>query len=64
MNRDFLEMAATAREILGLMQELNKKFHTTFVFSTHDQLVMDYAERIISLRDGKIVVDKRKGTAA
>ena len=56
--------STTAREILGLMQELNKKFHTTFVFSTHDQLVMDYAERIISLRDGKIVDDKRKGTAA
>ncbi len=56
--------STTAREILELMQELNRKFHTTFVFSTHDQLVMDYAERIISLRDGMIVDDKRKETPA
>ncbi len=56
--------STTAREILALMQELNRKFHTTFVFSTHDQLVMDYAERIISLRDGMIVDDKRKETHA
>jgi putative ABC transport system ATP-binding protein len=52
--------STTAREILGLMLELNKKFRTTFVFSTHDQLVMDYAERIISLRDGKVVGDEYK----
>ncbi|UCC11795.1 MAG: ABC transporter ATP-binding protein [candidate division WOR-3 bacterium] len=56
--------STTAREILELMQELNRKFHTTFVFSTHDQLVMDYAERIIGLRDGMIVDDKRKETPA
>ena len=53
--------STTAREILGLMQELNMKFHTTFIFSTHDQLVMDYAERIIGLRDGMVVDDNRKG---
>jgi len=52
--------STTAREILGLMRELNKKFGTTFVFSTHDQLVMDYAERIISLRDGKVAGDEYK----
>lgn len=56
--------STTAREILELMQELNRKFLTTFVFSTHDQLVMDYAERIISLRDGMVVDDKRKEAPA
>jgi putative ABC transport system ATP-binding protein len=56
--------STTAREILELMQELNRKFDTTFVFSTHDQLVMDYAERIISLRDGMVVDDKRKEAPA
>ncbi len=55
--------STTAREILELMQELNRKLHTTFVFSTHDQLVMDYAERIINVRDGMVVDDKRKGTS-
>jgi len=56
--------STTAREILGLMRELNKKFGTTFVFSTHDQLVMDFAERIISLRDGAVVDDVYKENRA
>ncbi len=52
--------STTAREILSLMKELNKKFKTTFIFSTHDSLVMEFAERIINLRDGKIVEDIKK----
>ncbi len=50
----------TAKEILGLMRNLNKKFKTTFIFSTHDKLVMDFAEEIIYLRDGKITNQLRK----
>ncbi len=50
--------STTAREILSLMSDLNKKLKTTFIFSTHDQLVMDFAERLIKLRDGKIVGDE------
>ncbi len=49
-----------AKEILSLMKELNKKKKTTFIFSTHDQLVMEFAGRIIYLRDGKIASDKKK----
>lgn len=52
--------STTAREILALMQELNEKHKTTFIFSTHDQLVMDFSRRTISLRDGKVVADKAK----
>jgi putative ABC transport system ATP-binding protein len=52
--------STTAKEILALMQELNGKHGTTFIFSTHDQLVMDYSRRTVSLRDGKIVNDKTK----
>lgn len=52
--------STTAKEILALMQELNSKHGTTFIFSTHDQLVMDYSRRTVSLRDGKIVDDKTK----
>lgn len=50
----------TACEILELMLKLNKEKGTAFVFSTHDQLVMDYAQRIIRLRDGKITKEERK----
>ena len=52
--------STTAREILALMQELNEKHKTTFIFSTHDQLVMDFSRRTISLRDGRVVDDKTK----
>ncbi len=45
----------TSRSIIGLMQNLNKKEKTTFVFSTHDQRLLDQVERLIRLEDGKIL---------
>ena len=45
------------KEILELMLELNKTEGTTFIFSTHDQMVMDYARRLINIRDGQIVTE-------
>lgn len=50
----------TAGEILEIMQKLNEEHKVTFIFSTHDKLVMDFAKRIIYLRDGKIVEDVKK----
>jgi putative ABC transport system ATP-binding protein len=44
----------TAKEILELMLELNRDEGTTFIFSTHDRLVLDYARRVINLRDGLV----------
>jgi len=51
------------REILELMLALNKSEGTTFIFSTHDEMVMDYARRLIRLRDGQIESDEVKGVA-
>ncbi|MCL2211213.1 MAG: ABC transporter ATP-binding protein [Treponema sp.] len=48
------------QEILELMLELNKSEGTTFIFSTHDQMVMDFARRLINIRDGQIVNDHVK----
>jgi len=48
------------REILELMLTLNRAEGTTFIFSTHDQMVMDYARRIVRLRDGQIESDEAK----
>jgi len=44
----------TGRNILELMEQLNEKNGVTFIFSTHDTMVMDFAKRIIMLKDGKI----------
>ena len=48
------------REILELMLALNKSAGTTFIFSTHDEMVMDYARRLVRLRDGQIESDEQK----
>ena len=48
------------REILELMLSLNKTEGTTFIFSTHDQMVMDYARRLVRIRDGQVESDEAK----
>jgi putative ABC transport system ATP-binding protein len=50
-------------EILELMLALNKSEGTTFIFSTHDQMVMDYARRLVRIRDGQIESDVTKEAA-
>lgn len=44
-------------DLLDIMLNLNEQEGTTFVFSTHDQRVIDRARRVITLEDGKIVSD-------
>lgn len=44
----------TGLEILNLMKEINSQSKTTFIFSTHDQKIMDMAARVVKLWDGEI----------
>jgi putative ABC transport system ATP-binding protein len=44
----------TAESLLDLMKELNEEKGITFVFSTHDQMIMSKARKLILLKDGKI----------
>ena len=53
----------TSHEVLKIMLKMNQELNTTFIFSTHDPLVMDYATRLLELRDGKISKDKIKEPA-
>ncbi|MFH0900186.1 MAG: ABC transporter ATP-binding protein, partial [Pseudomonadota bacterium] len=46
--------SATGLNIINLMKELNRRRHTTFIFSTHDPRVMEHARRIIRIVDGRI----------
>jgi len=52
--------SANGREILKLMLECNQRHGTTFIFSTHDPMVMEYARRLVGLQDGKVSRDERK----
>lgn len=49
-----------AEEIIRLMKSMNEKLSTTFIFSTHDKMIMDEALRVFHLHDGLIVKDERK----
>lgn len=49
----------TGEIVLGTFQKLNEEFGRTIILITHEQDVAEHAERIITLRDGKIVSDKK-----
>lgn len=50
----------SAANLLDIMARLNKEENMTFVFSTHDQRVIDKARRVITLVDGKIASDEKR----
>jgi putative ABC transport system ATP-binding protein len=47
--------SATAHMIIDLMHELNERDEITFIFSTHDQRLLDRVKRLVRLEDGRIV---------
>lgn len=51
--------SVNSHHILKTMKKLNEELGTTFIFATHDEKVMKYMKRIISLADGKVVDDKQ-----
>lgn len=50
--------AKNAHAILKTMKQLNKELNTTFLFSTHDEKVMGYLERLVHLEDGHVANDE------
>ena len=43
-----------SRNLLALMQEIKLKYSKSFLIATHDELVLDIADRVLYLDDGKI----------
>ncbi|HKJ69755.1 MAG TPA: ABC transporter ATP-binding protein [bacterium] len=52
--------STTGAALLDMMRDLNEKTGMTFLFSTHDELVMERARRVIILKDGKIDADEQR----
>jgi putative ABC transport system ATP-binding protein len=50
----------TGASLLDIMRDLNKSVGMTFVFSTHDTMIMERAKRLVLLRDGEVVNDERR----
>lgn len=49
----------TGKSVLELMEKMNQQHGTTFIFSTHDDMVMSFSRRLITLHDGRIDTDER-----
>lgn len=52
--------SASTTNLLDIMARLNREEKMTFIFSTHDQRVIDRARRVVTLVDGKIDSDERR----
>jgi len=50
----------STEKLLDIMEELNRKENITFIFSTHDQRVVNKARRVITLEDGEVMKDETK----
>lgn len=48
------------RQVMEIMQKLNKETGVTFVFATHDPRVINYAKRVVTLEDGLVAKDTQK----
>lgn len=47
----------TAKQLMGLFTELNRRHGTTFIVASHDERVQHFAHRLIRMEDGKIIED-------
>lgn len=52
--------SVNGRALIAMMRKLNEEHGTTFIFSTHDPMIMEQARRLIVLQDGRIAQDERK----
>ena len=52
--------SVSTSNLLDMMAKMNKEENETFVFSTHDQRVIEKARRVITLEDGKVISDETK----
>lgn len=55
--------SASSTQLLDIMAELNRKEDITFLFSTHDQRVIERARRVVTLVDGRVDQDETRNPA-
>jgi putative ABC transport system ATP-binding protein len=51
----------TGGEVIDMLVKVNEQFGTTVILITHDLHIAQHADRIIQIRDGKIVSEQKKG---
>jgi putative ABC transport system ATP-binding protein len=53
----------TAAQLLDTMRQMNREHRVTFLFSSHDPMVIERADRVVRLHDGAIAADERRASA-
>ncbi len=53
--------SSTGAGLLDMMRDLNEKKGMTFLFSTHDEMIMERARRLVTLKDGRVEEDETRG---
>lgn len=53
--------SVSAKKVIDLMKQMQERFNTTFIFSTHDTKITEEAKRIVTLQDGRIIDDREIG---
>jgi putative ABC transport system ATP-binding protein len=56
--------SANGEQVLATMGQLNRELGITFLFSSHDPMVVSYARRVVKLHDGQVVSDERRSPVA
>lgn len=51
-----------SNEIITLLKEANEKYHQTIIIITHDDNIAKIAKRVITIRDGRIISDQKRGS--
>ena len=50
--------SASSRDVLQLLHEVNKKYNTTLVLITHNEAIAEMADRVVRIRDGRIIENR------
>jgi putative ABC transport system ATP-binding protein len=56
--------SVSGANVLDLMHDLNERLGVTFLFSTHDPMVMEHARRVVHMKDGRILNDEHRTAGA
>ena len=52
--------SVTGEQILDLMKKINREMNTTFIFSTHDNKIVELADHVVRLKDGLVIENTRR----
>ncbi|MFO8143217.1 MAG: ABC transporter ATP-binding protein [Dehalococcoidales bacterium] len=56
--------SVTTQKVCGIFRDIKERFHTTFIVVTHDRSVASHTDRIVEVKDGRVISDKSNDTGS